>query len=92
MSLGTMKPSFGRLSGQKFAPSTMALKFMSMLLSLSSIRSLKESVKSLLSLMSTILVSNCFAFTTEKEYTCEHSLELVRVFDTASLFQLGDHA
>jgi hypothetical protein len=27
-----------------------------------------------------------------KGYTSEHALELVCVFETASLFQLGDHA
>ena len=27
-----------------------------------------------------------------KEHTSEHALQLVGVFETASLFQLGDHA
>ena len=41
--------------------------------------------------MSTISVSNRFACRA-KGHTCEHALELVGVFETASLFQLGDHA
>src|SRR6266850_1993301 len=90
MSVGTMKPPFGGLRGQKLVPSTITLKFMS--LWLGSMSSLKESVKSLLRLMSAISVSNHLTFAAEKEYTREHALEFVRVFDTASLFQHGDHA
>ena len=40
--------------------------------------------------MSTISVSNSFACTV-KEYTSEHPLKLIRVLETASLFQLRNH-
>ena len=52
-----MKPSFGGLSGQKFVPRTMTLKVVSMSVWFCSMRSLKESVKSLLRLMSATSVS-----------------------------------
>jgi hypothetical protein len=42
--------------------------------------------------MSATLVSNRFAFNRQEEGTSEHSLELVRVFETARLFQFRDHA
>src|SRR5216683_346291 len=90
MSVGTVKPSFGGLNGQKFVPRTMTLKLMSMSLWFCSMRSLKESVKSLLRLISTILVSNCFTCRA-KGCTSDHALQLVRVSKIASLFQLGNH-
>jgi len=40
--------------------------------------------------MSIIPVNNYFACKV-KEYTSKHALQLVRVFETASLFQLRDH-
>jgi hypothetical protein len=42
--------------------------------------------------MSAALVSNRFAFNRREKDTSEHALELVRVFETASLFQFRDHA
>jgi hypothetical protein len=92
MSVGTMKPSFGGFSGQKFVPRTITLKVMSMSLWFCSMRSLKESVKSLLRLISTTLVSDHSTCKGERSITSEHALKLVRVFETASFFQLGDHA
>ena len=91
MSVGTMKGSFGGLSGQRFVPSTITLKVMSTSEWFCTMCSLKEPVKLSLRCMSTALVSNRFAFDRREGHTSEHVSKFVRVFETASSFQFRYH-
>ena len=85
----------GGFKGQKFVPSTIILKVMSMSSWFCAMRSLKESVRSLLRLMSgdlKISNGNDELNPDNDEYTCEHALKLIGVFETAGFFEFRDHA
>jgi hypothetical protein len=79
------------LRGQKFVPSTMMLKVMSMSSWFCDMRSLKESVMSLLRLMSVQRISEFGMADKSRERTSEHALKLVSVLETAGLLQFRDH-